>query len=195
MKGKDGRLNPSLSDLSSPNILNTKLLNDAALNHLDLDSWIPPVGINVSQVIGLGLPTLQTVKYLGKQNCLIFSIYCTNKYSLDHEPIYNYAGDKTVLDFSASGIAGANNYYLNLSSYNKTNNKSIDHTNILEIEPMQNLIGNIITNNKDLSNYISGDKPIFGRSITVSVHSPVLLDIYDSQGRHTGLKSNPNLIL
>jgi hypothetical protein len=190
LKGGDGRVAPSMNDLIWPSILNSNLLDESYFSHKNLDVWIPPKSINVFQISGWGLSTVETVKYTAKENCLVFSIFCNKKYLLDHEPIYSIDGDKTVVSLSTNIIPAEENMYFDLHSFNKENKKKINHADILEALPIQNKIKAIIKDNNNSIDYFTKTKPQTKSFLQISVHSPVSIEVYDQNGNYTGLNNS-----
>ena len=190
--GAEGRAKPSSSDVISPNILNETLLDRGAANHIALDSWSAPENIEVIQIAGWGINTIRGIKYTEqrKHNCLLNCLF------LDPEPLLTSDGDSTVVVPSAEANDDAETYYLNLKQFNNDNRiiVKVKHANVLEAENLLSFIGEIIQNNDLLPQYISFDKPIFDPeedkpTLRLKIHSPVSIDIYDADGRHTGVVS------
>jgi len=185
--GESGaRSNPNFSDTDSPNILNQALLNNASSIQNSLDSWVPPAGIKVIQVVGWGLDTIRGIRY---DDCDI--PLCPNNLSnLDREAIFTHDGDGTVLTPSASSILQAETFYVNIKKNNIFVKRNRDHADILEIESVQDLIENLLNNINSLPNHITNTKPPVGsddKSLRIRIHSPVSLDLYDNEDNHTGL--------
>jgi hypothetical protein len=93
-------------------------------------------------------------------------------------------------------VSGENKFYVNLLNHNnqilggKRNRK---HHDILEVEDLQLLIKNIISDVPDViptSSVVTTTKPTVvkpERKLTVSVHSPVDIGITDTYGNYTGI--------
>ncbi len=178
----DGRTNPDRSDTISPIRLNTTLLNNADATHSDIDNYQFPSNIHVYQLAGWGEPTASGVAYRVQTKCE----HGTCVPRLDEKLIPTDDGDEKVLTPSALFGTGTK-YYLNLKDYNNYYNINLDHKEILEMATAQEFIQNIITNNSALPDFVTADKPSGSDNLVLSTHSPVTLDIYDAQGRHTGL--------
>ncbi|PIQ66800.1 MAG: hypothetical protein COV95_02170, partial [Candidatus Zambryskibacteria bacterium CG11_big_fil_rev_8_21_14_0_20_40_24] len=173
---------------------NQALLNNASSIQNSLDSWVPPAGIKVIQIVGWGLDTIRGIRY---DDCDI--PLCPNNLSnLDRDPVFTLDGDKTVVVPSANAIQGVDTYYLNLRDYNQelflNARRNRDHVDIFEVDSIQELVKSIIIDGTDnLPKHITTTKPIFtdnDRSLRFRVYSPVFLDVYDSSGNHTGLVPN-----
>lgn len=186
--GKDGRKEPDNSDTNTPNVLKTSLLNLAQTNHSVLDFWTPPKNIKVIQLAGWGVNTIAGIKYFGKETCAPGFQYCVPAVILDRGPIYTEDGDKTVVTPSAVAMEGEEKYYFNMKTL------KYEHKDIFESTQIIQFVTNFILNkNLDISEYISTTTPIStSKTLELSLHSPVSIDIYDSLGNHTGLIDNPN---
>jgi pimeloyl-ACP methyl ester carboxylesterase len=192
------------SDVNTPAMLNKKLLSDAETVHADLDFWTAPAGIRVIQIAGWGVPkTLSSTEYgiMGKAICDNLICQLGADY-LNPNFIFTIDGDGTVVTPSALWMNGAERYWIDLKKYN-TNHRlgtvfgwlSLNHANILEIQELNSFIGDIINNKtKELSEYtyISAKVPLASneKRLQYSLHSPLTLEIYDDQGRHTGISAD-----
>ena len=190
-----GRVDVSSEDVDTPISLKDTLLSYAETKHIDLDDWIPPSHIEVSEIAGWGVPTtISGVEYTKEDERVI------------PNPITTIDGDGTVVIPSVLWSNGVevDKYWVNLMRYNK-DNVFIDplgvlkkkHHNILEIDEVQTLINNIVlaTSTDILPTYISNSAPVSGANDTrliYSVHSPITLNIYDSLGNHTGISTTTN---
>lgn len=190
LKGNDGRLDPKSNDVISPNVLNASLLAYANRVHNEVDNLQAPLNIDVNQIAGWGVLTTSGIEYFKGKNCS--SLVTTCSYFLDHKTIKTIDGDRTVVTPSASAILATSSktYYLNLKDYNRENGEGAEHSNIMEVPSLQNLIRNIIINSNDnLPDYVSTEKPTISnyKNLRISMHSPVAIDAYDDNGNHTGL--------
>jgi len=193
--GEDGgRAKPSVSDTDSPNVLNSLLLGEASGLQDTLDSWIPPAGIEVTQIVGWGLDTIRAIRY---DNC--DTPLCPNDLNnLDRELVMVHDGDGTVVVPSAEFLQQEQKYYLNLKEHNEELivglRRNRDHADILEADPLQEFIRNILENDiAILPNHISEVKPTpkdADKRLRYRIHSPVSLDLYDLDGNHTGPVEN-----
>ncbi|TSC71459.1 MAG: Uncharacterized protein G01um101448_1168, partial [Parcubacteria group bacterium Gr01-1014_48] len=86
--------------------------------------------------------------------------------------------------------------YTNLLRHNRfvELHKERKHADILEVLSIQKLINALLENNlTTFPEFISTEKPKsaeIGERLRVRVHSPVSLDIYDSNGFHTGIATS-----
>ncbi len=186
--GFDGRQKPATSDVDSPNILNFELLNRAEQLHSELDSWTPPAGVKLYEVAGVGLETPSGIKYI--DSCKFHCMF--GGPSLSYEPSVVFEGDGTVVEASAHSGDG-DQYYFNINRYNDTNGDlpSVEHGTIMSPHAVLDFVDWVIRNEpiRPLSNTISPTAPSFAgqKRIALRIHSPVSLDLYDGQGRHTGV--------
>jgi hypothetical protein len=108
-------------------------------------------------------------------------------------------GDGTVVYPSATYDDGEV-VALDLDTISKTNNKNINHANILESAESLKIIDEAIKSNNIsqsiLSSGVSTSSPnIFEpTNLVISTHSPVELHVYDQYGNHTGLIDKPKNI-
>lgn len=183
--GKDGRTQPQSSELTSPYILNPTLLSYAENLHDSIDNWKAAAGTDVIQIAGWGVDTVKSIKY-------------SSLPEKSFEPEFTIEGDKTVVYPSATGAASSTQtYYLNIRDYN--NDLSIlkhnrQHADVFEIKSLEDLLKNIVLGNlSDLPPYMSLLKPISSsgsKRLHVAVQD-VSVDLYDTEGNHTGPVANP----
>ena len=187
----DGRKQVKETDTKSPAILSANLLTKSEWMHSLIDTWHFPTSTDVLSLAGWGVQTTETVDYTTESPRFLKSS----------------DGDKTVLTGSALGYGDTydgNKIYFNQGLYNHENKKKIDHANILEADPIRMILSKIIATSSLVSaasvsgpsNYFSQEKPKASdypwmQWFTVSVHSPVDVDIYDSHGGHLGIVPIP----
>ncbi len=178
--GIDGRSDASFNNIGYPNVSSSSVYSKAKVLHDSIDDYIMPSNIEVYNISGTGKSTPKSIIY--------------DKYNFEGIEYINYnisktnMGDGTVTYNSADGMAANNKYYIDLYNYNKDNNTNYDHKTISGIEPVKNLLTDIITEtlNRDI-NYVGivpTTNPI--NTLTIGMHSPVDIHLYDSTGRHTG---------
>ena len=183
--GGDGRKKPIDSDTNTPNILNGGLLADSIATHRVIDAWVPPSNITLYQVAGWDVDTVSSLTYTQPH---FFSM------TPSRVPLGKNDGDGTVLMSSATATIAPNVYndYVDLGKYGNSKNISFNHGNIFQAQPVEDLIKNILNGNPTISPYVSSTKPtnIHG-FVTIEMHSPVDINLYDAQGNHTGPAANP----
>ncbi len=187
LKGVDGREKPSALFINMPNIVNQTLLSEAQQLRQSIDEWEPPEHVDITQIIGWGIPTLNGIKYKGTFPCSRVVIVGPCAPYIEPEPVLTIEGDKTVVYESASSSFGKNLYF-NVYDFNLTN-KDVDHKNIFEAEPVNDVIKNLIQNTEEMAPFISSIKPEVNEQqerLVVSMHSPAVINVYDNQGNHTG---------
>lgn len=193
--GKDGRTEPSNSDTATPNVLKSGLLSQAKANHTIIDSWTPPENIKIIQLAGWGVKTVSGVEYFGYDTCALGIEPCVSVVGLDRRPIVTEDGDNTVVSPSATAMNGAEKYYLNMKELNKYfKDFNLVHSNIFEAtSTIQFITNSVLKENTDISSYITTNKPTTtSKTLELSLHSPVSINIYDTDGNHTGIVDNPN---
>ena len=193
--GREGRVKPSPNNITTPNVLNETLLDRAIPTHTLLDDWTPPAGISVVQIAGWGLDTLAGINYTEREDisCPLVAVACIKQKVIDYEPTFVIDGDGTVVIPSAIGLSANKKFYLNFPLYNEELRGlrvDRDHSSILEVQPIQELIKNFITHTEALPRDVTIAEPIPNandRRLRLAVHSPVSLDLYDEYGAHTGI--------
>ncbi len=186
-----GRGDSQTGDKDQPIQMSDSLLSAAETLHANLDNWVPPTGIDLIQIAGWGVPT--TVSGI---------TYKQKGAGVKPEANFTIDGDGTVVVPSAlwSAAAGAVNYWANIYDYNKHHPiatlgglLSFGHADILEIQELLSFISDTVTNElSPISNYsyLTTESPSFpGTRLRYSLHSPLTLDLFDNQGRHTGIST------
>lgn len=194
-----GRVISGSTDTRDPTQLSDTLLTKAENVHALLDSWTPPAGVKVIQIAGWGIPTtLKGIEYAKDSHGFLSYTAST---TID--------GDGTVVTPSSLWMSattpGVENYWMDLKAYNKDHPFStlggllkVKHENILEVDGLRNFISDSITDTvKPLSDYsyLSTQAPASAESrLRYELHSPLTLDLYDDQGRHTGVATSTGAI-
>jgi hypothetical protein len=189
--GDDGeRADPEFDDIDSPNVLSKGLFQDSEDIHDEIDNWSSG-DIEVIQIAGWGLDTVAGVKYSGCKS----SFSCDGLEDLDRDLVITMDGDETVVHPSALMMGDAEKYYFDLDRYNNILRIKRGHANILEINLLQEFIGNLIQGDDELPEYFSTEKPESDpddERIRLKMRSPVDVHLFDEEGNHTGLIENPN---
>lgn len=179
----DKRLQPKEKDTKSPAVLSPNILAISEWMHSILDTWKFPTHIKVISIAGWGIPTTKTVEYEETSVRM--------KKSAD--------GDGTVVSGSAMGYDDAyegRQIYFNHALYQRNARKGIAHADILESDSILKFMSGLLATSSVLAEplpaYLSYEKPKASDYpwmswITVSVHSPVDIELYDSRGGHVGL--------
>lgn len=184
MGKNDNRSQPKDADLKSPAVLSSTLISKAVTAHTHIDSWKFPPTTEVMSLAGWGMPTTQSLEY-GSSSPRVRK---------------NPHGDSTVVSGSATAYWGEynpNTVFFNLGLFNKETKKNISHVDILNAQPLHSFLSKIVATSSlaavtnTLPTYLTQGKPVASdypwmKWYTVSVHSPVDLDIYDSHGGHMG---------
>ena len=191
-----GRTDSQTGDFNQPTQLSNSLLSAAETLHATLDNWAPPTGVQLTQIAGWGIP--KTVNGV---------IYKKNGTGVQLEPDFTIDGDGTVVVPSAlwTSIAeGAMNYFVNLATWNSrfANTATFgllgaEHGNIFEVPSLTQFVSDQIINiAKPLTNYayFSMQSPIGGSRLRYALHSPLTLNLYDNEGRHTGISTSTGQI-
>ncbi len=188
--GGEGRIDPAMNQTKLPISLSQNLFAQVENLHDSIDSWIPPSSMRVIEVAGWGLDTVASFEYYPKTSCAGSSCI----FILDQKPRFTSDGDKTVVVPSAHymGFLGsAEKYWVNLKSINDAKPPFVvqnSHGNILEVSSVLNLISDTIQKLpiNNLPHLYSSMPTDNSNRLRLSIHSPVTLDAYDTQGNHTG---------
>lgn len=158
---------------------NTALFSPTETFHQLDNSLNNTNGVEVINIVGSSLPTLGQI--IEKYALDILGIKIPEK----DEVLIN--GDNTVPLFSASLIDPVRNLSLlgNAKVY-YTNQK---HGSLVTPGPALNLIRTLLSNNTELPEGIFLE-PFKLKGRQLSVHSPVNIHVYDSNGKHTGPTSD-----
>lgn len=197
--GYEGRLKPNADDINKPNVLNSSIVDAAALTHANIDGWMPPESMQVYQIAGWGNETLAGFKFWMEPDFNGFGTHLT------YTPDIVEDGDGTVVVPSALAVAsGANTerWWVNLKDYNKPIlGVNRDHKDILEIDSLLKFIEDNLKDKdtSDLTKYafISNSTPNNTNEphrLRYILHSPLSLDLYDNLGNHTGISTTTGMI-
>lgn len=190
-----GRVDSQAGDINQPIQSNGTLLSNAETLHDNLDNWKPPAGVSLIQIAGWGVP--KTVADI---------IYKKKDAGVAPNPDFTVDGDGTVVVPSAlwtSTAIGVANYWVDLKRYGDDHRlvslggvngyAAFDHSRILETDPVINFISDqIASTTKPLSDYgyLSTQAPAASDlRLRYALHSPLTLNLYDDQGRHTGIST------
>lgn len=195
----DGREKPAASDVSSPNILNANLVTYANSTHSTLDYWVPPAGIEVSQIAGWGADTVAGIDFytLPKMSGALTALGPVRAY----KPILTEDGDGTVPVPSAllmsTSTENVRRYWLNLEKFNREQSMDRKHKDLFEIQSVKDFVKDTIKNsNSSLPAYISTTQPsptIGNKKLTFFLHSPLTLELTDSSGNVTGVSGDGSM--
>ena len=192
------RLQPSVSDLFNPTTLNGGFVADAEAAHQSVDAWTPPLGVQLIQIAGWGVPnTVSGINYVQTLSDGHLTVYPDPQFTID--------GDGTVVVSSAlwtstSTGAGVRDYWVDLASYNTHHQFTtifdripFTHANILETDTLRDILKDFITESiKPVGSYTyltTGTPSSNGIRLKYALHSPLTLNLYDSLGRHTGIST------
>lgn len=186
--------------VSTPATANSVMLNDALLMHnSQLDDWVAPEGIEVTEIAGTGLPTMKAIEYRGvvEDKCLSAGpagIICTPETELKPYANLTHYGDGTVVQRSAEAYGGEKQkYFVNLKEFNidteDHGGSSIFHYNITEAAPVQDLLSDLLVGSSTQENqFVSTSHTEFDDEYEIEIiDSPVRLLATDTQGNQTGV--------
>ncbi len=206
LRGSEGRNQPTFDDLENPTVANSSLLSNAELLNGEIGaSWVPPDGIEVHEIAGVGEQTLAGIKYKTIDTCVktawdenLHIDYCVELGSkLSYDPVLVLDGDGTVIEPSALAISTSSDsvhrWWVDLKGYNKilfgladkpllrTNHKDILSVNDLRDFIFDNLF---FEHSSTTHQYVSSSIPLFesNNQLTFVLHSPLTLSAEDSNG-------------
>ncbi len=178
---------------------NRALLETALAQHrTQLDTWVAPQGVEVVEVVGVGLNTVSGFEYRGftERICSEADIFghqtCESKEIYKPVPYISQYGDKTVIADSAEGYGGEKErYYVDLDASDTEGGVfGVEHLNFTENPSIQSLLKNILQNASTTDiRFISKTKSAFDTDkIILGSHSPVAMNVTDSSGRKVGVE-------
>lgn len=195
--GDEGRTKPGYYDLAMPNILNTTLVDEAKAVHAENTYFNVGTSTKIYQIAGWGKSTTSGTKYFATKHCG-FDNFCIGNsgLGLDHENVHTFDGDGTVITPSATAMKDSSTtYFVDIKSVNKGFGKNYDHSSILEVPAVLDLVNNIVlgTSTGPIK-YITNEKPesVSSDNLKISVFSPVNVHAYDINSNHTGVIANPD---
>lgn len=183
-------------DMSVPTELRQNLLEDAVNRHASLDEWKAPEGVRVVQVAGWGVPgTVSGLRYDTETKLWCEKEKCSDPTEIMRvEPTFTMDGDGTVVTPSALWMADAERYWVDLDAYNVFLVRHAEHANILEVPQVNDFVKDVVVKDSKATavySYFSNKEPSFKKNrMLYTLHSPLTLDLYDTQGRHTGANQN-----
>ena len=187
--------NPWSGASSSPTTIPMKLMSAFVLLadtlHHSLDTWKPKGLVEIISIAGWGLDTGAGISYITSPHCS-----ANNNCSIERKTTLSERGDGTVLTASLVSETKDKTIFFNLKDFINETWHVVNHANILEARPLVDLLRGEITATREsiTSKYFSMTEPVsIGKQLTLRFHSPVDVDIYTPDGRHTGLVPNPIL--
>ena len=198
--GEEGRTQPTYDDTASPAVGRESILNAAEeLKELIGSSWLPPAGVTVHQIAGIGENTLAGITYKTVRECTNVVISSGRPICTSYEDRISYTpnevidGDGTVVVPSALAMSESENikrWWINLDKNNDDNSRfwffRLDHKNILEVTELRNFIfDNLLQGSTaNLPAYISDELPQLtsDNRMRFILHSPLALSATDSSG-------------
>jgi pimeloyl-ACP methyl ester carboxylesterase len=181
-----GRTKPVPEDTASANVLGSYFLEYARSTHDNLDSWIPPAGVQVYQIAGWGMNTVSGVEFYEQRKLF-------GGYKEMYRPMFVEDGDGVVPVPSAllmsAGLENVENYWINLEQA-RTNLAKFDHGNLFEIPSVRVLLRDILLKVNSLPSLITQERPEAlgedSKKLIFFLHSPLTLELYDKNGNHLG---------
>ena len=199
----DHRPNPVATDILSPIVARVSMIDAAQHIHDALDNFIFPSSTPAISLVGWGKKTVDGVQYLERSLCgrpEIPGVLTPCSKALTYNATTTKMGDGTVAAASAAS-ADSKDYYMNMQS------SGADHATIFNQSAALTFVKDVITASSsiplstspdplltipDITNHFPTTADLVDNDLIVTIHSPVMLGIYDSQGRYTGEIANPD---
>ena len=191
----DGR--PDAVTIDDALRVNRTLLQKEQLLHTALDTWVAPAGVRVVEVVGTGLDTIKGLEYreFTENVCSFLGFFsCTVKSMYKPVPLLSQFGDKTVMGQSAEGYPGEKEqYFIDLLGI-KQSGTSVEHFNITEAIQTQKLVKKILTEATATIGFVTTEpQKVTENRILIGTHSPVTLEVADTQGHRVGRNTINNI--
>ena len=196
MSGQSDSLDRELSNtVSVPATINQALYTKAVDEHINLLSdWVAPEHVQVTQLVGVGLPTMKSITYreVIERKCITTGpggTACGNNTFPRAFAILSHDGDETVMSRSARAYAGDSEvYYVDMENVEELSISFFSHVNLTEAEEIQQLIKNLIEGEVQPYEYVSTEKPVFDTEYDIEIiDSPVTMSAIDELGNVTGV--------
>lgn len=174
---------PADPDEETPYQLSEALYQQAQETHTLLDAWVAPSGVEVYAIAGWGNETTTGATYVTE--CGLFSC------SIDYEKMLASDGDDTVLAPSALFMGNAT--YFDLFELFDQFDERRKHQTLTESSFMHDYLEYLIGLHPNYNEAIfiadepSAEKLNSGQTKVLSVHSPVIFNVTDSQGNQSGI--------
>lgn len=182
MNGAEGR--DDAETIEDPSRSNADMLAEASAYHNNLlDDWEAPEGVEVIEIVGTGLDTVDGFRYeeFTREECFFGRFGCRDVSYLKPVPHFTTDGDGTVVAASAEAYDGEKTtYYIDLGG----DDTDVTHADIAESEHTQALLTAILSGESVDVPYVSETHSTYEDSERdmVSVHSPVSIAITDENG-------------
>lgn len=199
--GAEGRDVPDYDDLGNPARVRTGRIADAeALMQSIGSSWVPPAGIEVHQIAGVGEETLAGIHYKTVKKCTIpllvggVLVCLKSETKLSYTPDEVLDGDGTVVTPSAllmsDGTGGVERWWINLKQNNDRNNRygifRLNHGTVFQVDELRRFVtDNLVTNNTQpfpVDVFDHAPTIVQDNQLRFYLHSPLDLSVTDKSG-------------
>lgn len=207
------KVSPDSSDLSYPASTNATMLSDAQTLHTSLDAWEPASTTELIQIAGWGIPTtLRGIEYYKKQVCLTAGLSCIPTMVFAYEASTTIDGDGTVVTpsqlWTSHLLPNVKNYWVDLRQYNTDHLilsaggpgglLATKHADVTEVPSLLQFLSDTVasTTSSRIYQYLSDTVPSSSNvhRLRYALHSPLTLNLYDDQGRHTGISTTTGFV-
>jgi pimeloyl-ACP methyl ester carboxylesterase len=176
-----------------PSTLNSSLLADAQDRQQSLDSWVPPAGIQVYEVVGTGNATIKGFEYQSFPCAVGVVSQCSTGTYMKATPVLTDDGDETVVALSASGQDGVKvTGYVDLfkEGIGVLNNGRI-HMDLTESSAVQNFVDSVVKYPYLSSTLVVPEFTRVSRAYKlIGTHSPVSILLTDKTGKQVGVEND-----
>ncbi len=195
--GAEGRRKPDSTQ--EPIRANESVLAQSQAVQDTLDDWQPPENVDVTEIVGWGMETIENTRYSVSnemecdENYLAGTMECERFKKFGYKPLMTREGDGTVVWPSADYME-TENHYLNLDKINSDSENRYNHAKITEISELQNVISDIVAGNpiqfSDKVLKMKPDSSTLDSTLRFSVHSPVDITVTNSSGEKVEIKKS-----
>jgi len=171
--------------ISQPITLSADLLQKTIQNQQTLDNWTAPAGVEVYEVAGTGLVTIDGFHYR-EFSCRDTNPSCVLRPFLKPVPSFTTQGDGTVVLSSAAAYEGdKTKFVVNLPA--ETIFKPNAHANLTESKSVKQFLESVILYPYLTDSLVSNEfSEVTIKHTIIAVHSPVSLSVKNSDGLAVG---------
>lgn len=183
-RAEDGdRTQPAMNNLSGASVLNAGLLSYARNEHALIDTWQPPLGIEIYQLGGYDVTTISGID-------LYQAVHADRPATVSYRPLFSVDGDGTVPILSSllmNASTHVHQLWLDLSNM-KQGALAYSHGNMFEAKDVQTAITALLQGSAVFPATVHAmDVPSIPtkKQLAFYVHSPVSLTVIDSDGNES----------
>jgi len=178
----------TVTNLTQPISLETKLLAGIIEDQQILDNWVAPAGVEVYEVAGTGNPTIKGFHYR-EFSCKDSNEICVLRPFLKPVLKFTDEGDETVVLKSATAYEGSKTKLIVDLKDESAGifNKNIEHANLTESDSVKTFLESAILYPYLTDTVVASEySTISSRFTIIGVHSPVSIVVRNDQGKEVG---------